>query len=94
MSNKIYTVFLATITVFLFSGCLNSEPELCWQTMSHHALDEDSCLKVAEESFSEVCNEVFFDRDWCLELWENTQVSFDAVEQECYITFPIECGGT
>ena len=82
----------------LLAGCLipNSAKiaeSVCWEHLSKPSVSAADCLEVAEQNFDLVCNDVFNNKIFCDNLWDSTEISFDPVNQECFMSLPVECGG-
>lgn len=81
-------IFFTLALFLLIMGCIE---EPCYLTVENIADSEETCLQIATEGFSTVCNEVIVDKEMCYSIWDETRVSFDAENNLCYMEIPVEC---
>ncbi len=68
-----------------------TEKEVCYLPLAMHLPTAEDCYITAENSFNEVCNEVLHDNEFCWQIWDRTELSYDPIEKKCYMEIPIAC---
>ncbi len=80
---------LGLIGLIILSGCSAPQQSVRYEYFEVIATSEEMCLKIADESFDEVCNEVLKDKEHCLKVWDSSTVQFDSTKNRCIIGFPV-----
>ena len=82
-------VIILLIVSLILPGCITNQPSNTTET-TVLATTEEMCIKITENSWEEVCNEIVIDSDECWELYKESRYSYQPETQKCTIQIPTE----